>query len=151
MARPVVGLLVVADIIDVSQGIVERLQPVLPEWEPFWSEPARIPPRAFCVRPDPVRYADYQQVMGGYTKWFLRVGLYLSAYNLEESRLLMGRLTGPKGLIISTLTDEDVTNDLLHQACRGNVQPTNGKGWDVIRSKLAHYLYADIGFELGAN
>ncbi len=140
-----------ASINDVSQGIVERLQPVLPDWEHFWYEPARIPAHAFCVRPDPTRHADYQQAFGGRTKWYLRVGLYMSTNDLESSRLAMGPLTAPKGLVIATLTSEDIVNDSLYRVCRGDVQPTTGKGWDVIRRNLARYLYADIGFELGSN
>lgn len=135
-----------ASIIAVSEALAARAAPVLPDWNTLWFEPSPIPVPALCVRPDPAKFADYQQVWGRFTKWHLRVALYLSANDQESARLMMGQLTDPKGDLIRALTHNDDTDDVL-----ASVEVTFGRGWDVIRRNRQRYLYADLSVVCGAN
>lgn len=131
--------------------MVDRVAPALDGWERHWFEPFPVPAvYAFCLRPDPGKFADYQQVMGSYTKWFLRLGLYAPAANQEEARLKMGDLTDPRGQLISRLLSDEIEDD-LYELCAQDVQVTTGRGWDVVRRARARHLYADLGVVCGAN
>lgn len=139
-----------ADIVEVSEAVRDRLSPALPDWNTFWFEPSPIPTPALCIKPDPQRFADYQQVMGAYTKWHLRIAFYLPANDQEASHRMMAALTDPKGLVIATLRSDDI-DDALADLCRGDVEPTTGRGWGVVRRNRSRYLSADIGICCGAN
>lgn len=140
-----------ADPIEVCDAVVARLQPILLDWNGVTSEPSPFPQRCFIVEPDPTKGANYAQVMGDFTLWYLRIGLYASAIDQAGSLQVMAPLAGTKGPIIKALKDVMCDYDDALSKLAKTVQPTTLTGFKIIRRNRNRYRQAFINFTVGTN
>jgi len=141
-----------ADIVALSDALVERLLPVITPmyagWDVRWFKPDPIIALPLlCIQPDRATFADYLQVPPA---WFMRITFYLSSVDQEQSRRAMATITDQNGPVIQALQSETI-DDSLWDLCPFNVVATTGKGWGLVREKRITYLEANIGVQLGAN
>lgn len=144
-----------ADPVEVCEAIIERLSSVLPDWELFISEPqqpAQLPLPMGVVELAPTRGADFVQVDGDWTKWFVQIVLYASAVQWESSLRKMAPLLGTKGPIHTALKDEMADyHDALTELSNGVVQPTTLSGFKLTQKNKSPVRTATIAVTVGTN
>lgn len=140
-----------ADIVSLSDALVERLMPVLttirPDWAVVWFKPDPVVQDTVCVRPNPAGFVDYQAVP---PLWSFRVSFYLSATDQEGARRDMASMTAKTGPVITTLHDTTI-QDALAGLAQFTVAVTRGTGFETVRERRGVYLYTEIGVQVGAN
>ena len=141
-----------ADIIDLSEALVERVMPVLEtfvdDWKVEWSKPDPVVyTPLLCVTADKTKFVDYLQVP---PLWSLRLSFYLSAIHQTQSRRMLASVFDQNGPLIAALQSEDI-DDRLWSLAPYTVVATMGRGWDLVKEKRNTYLCADMGVQLGAN
>jgi hypothetical protein len=140
----------VASFVEVSEAVVERIAPVLPDpWTVRWFKPTPPPIPGLYLTPDPNKYADYQITNSSFTQWSIRAELYAAAFDREAAHRIVGKLTDPNGPLISRLLDDDL-RDTLWDLCGLNIAVTTGTNFKL-RAGRSPYLTATIGLVLGAN
>lgn len=139
------------DIVALSDALVERVTPVLQQFEPVWAvewfkpDPIITLP-LLCVTADP-KFVDYTMVP---PMWSLRLSFYLSAADQETSRRSMSTMFDHNGPIVAALESTD-TRDTLWTLAPYGVVATAGKGWTLTKEKRNTYLYAEMGVQISAN
>lgn len=139
-----------ANLADVSEGLAERLRPVLPEFAVLWFQPENIPTPAVVIAPDYDQFIDYEQTNGPYAVYKMLLTLILGAVDEESSRREMADLLSPTGPVISALCSEDIDDNLTRVAGQ-YVMPMKGQRYTVINRNGNRYLYAEISVLVGAN
>lgn len=136
-----------ASLVAVSEAVIERISPVLPDWETLWYTPWSPPLPSLCLRPDETKFAGFEENLGSYTKWYLRAGLTVQFEDEEAAYRDLGELVDPSGPLITRFLDEDL-RDTLYDLCGLNLEVVDGRRWKTSRRRR---LSCDIGLVLGAN
>lgn len=146
-----------ASLKQVCEAMVTRLDPVMVPagWNSWWFEKAPITAPFWCPTPEKSMSGDLERNLGTQARWMLRVDLFLDAEGDQDAAWdELGELIATDGLIVATMTDEDIRDD-LYDVCGGdftlNVAPTNTRGPLPVRKPRGRYLNGSIGFVLGSN
>ncbi len=140
----------------ICEAVVGRLDPVmLPAgWNSHWFEKSPFTVPFWCPTPEKPTSGDLERNVGTYAKWMLRVDLFHVASDQDAGWDALGELLATDGLIVATMLDEDIRDD-LYDLCGGdfclNVAVTNTKGPMAVRRNHGRYLNGSVGFELGSN
>jgi hypothetical protein len=144
--------LVNADIVNLSEGLRDRLLPVLEPFEAGWTtewfkpeSPTELP--MLCVTTRPTGFADYTQIP---TLWMFDLDFYLSIKNLEQSWRDMSTLTGRNGPIIAALEDPD-PDDGLFDLTGLTISANLAKGGVLVKEKRNTYLTFAMAVQLSAD
>jgi hypothetical protein len=141
-----------SDPVDVCEAVIERLRPVLLDWNLLLSEPSPIPLPAVVVEIVPAKGADYVQNLSSWTQWFLQIKLFASAIDQEGSLRLMAPLAGTYGPIRQALEmDPSDIDDALTRLSNGVVQVTTLMGFGITRRNRARYRTGTLLVTVGAN
>ncbi len=143
-----------ADPVQVCEAIIERLDPILPDWNLLLTEPqppAQIQLPSAIVELAPARAADHA-VVGDYTKWFVQIVLYAAANDWEASLREMAPLLGTQGVIHQALKDTmGDYDDALSRLSNGSVLPTMLTGFKLTKKNKQPVRTATITFAVGTN
>lgn len=141
-----------SDPVEVCEAVIERLQPVLLDWNGLLFEPSPIPIPAFVVETVPGKGADYQQTLSDYTMWFVQITLFATAIDQEGSLRFMASLVGTDGPIYRALgADPADCDDALSRLSNGVCQPSTMMGFGITRRNRARYRTAKILVTVGSN
>lgn len=144
-----------ADPLEVCEAIIERLDPILSDWDLLVTEPQppAIPPLPYAVvELAPTKGADHVQVHGDWTKWSVQIVLNASATDWEASLREMAPLLGTKGPIHTALKDVlDDYDDTLSRLSRGNVQVAMLSGFRLVKKNKQPVRTATITVTVGTN
>lgn len=145
-----------ASLKQVSQAIVARLDPVMvpTDWNSHWFEQSPFTAPFWCVAPEKNMSGDLGQNLGTYAKWMLRVDLFHVASDQDPAWDELGGLIATDGLIVATMTDRSIRDDLYELCGRDfclDIKATNTKGPVTTRRNHGRYLNGSIGFVLGSN